>query len=600
MSALSSDDDGDSAQEFDGHHKSERSSRLLSLEKRYHSKLSFVSHNRASSLADAIPDLHALRRTESAPSEMLSNGSLPHHPYKAELSNLVPLQDRRSSTSSRITDEDDTQDASILNAPSLRRNSSLKSQYGVRMVASRNRGSNGSAGSSGLSDEIRRHAARESVDSLPLSVPASPDVPRRLSDNRNEERTPTNARRRSRESSPSASLKTSSSPRISLPPSPTTLRRHDSHSHKKGSPHSLSSSRRGARASPPTSPSPSRASSISRAHTDAAATIATILRERRRQASMPYSGHGQPDSLVHDGHSGQPDPLQRPAARRQRSRHATRLNSLAMSSPPAEPSVNIAAALDGYPWYSSSAANSDWPDAPSRDILMTPTTEEWTSYGGHVGSRLHLGRGKSTTSLRSLGSSSKSVSHKNGIQRSPSPSDSESDSESNTSSTSTDDNDDATNQYTQTASHKTKSAWTDQVKPHPSMARYKSWSSFGLGPKTPAGFDHPAQPLSPTESSHGKASFRASGYVAPHTAAQEPHTGLALFTAGRSSLDGEEEALPLLPGGPIDPRKYSARTGARSIHSFSIQGESGKGAYGSVVKAREYARDQFTEKDVSR
>ena len=39
--------------------------------------------------------------------------------------------------------------------------------------------------------------------------------------------------------------------------------------------------------------------------------------------------------------------------------------------------------------------------------------------------------------------------------------------------------------------------------------------------------------------------------------------------------------------GPVDPRKYSAVTGLRNIGSFAVQGEAGKGAYGTVQKARE-------------
>ncbi|EGF98155.1 uncharacterized protein MELLADRAFT_118591 [Melampsora larici-populina 98AG31] len=38
---------------------------------------------------------------------------------------------------------------------------------------------------------------------------------------------------------------------------------------------------------------------------------------------------------------------------------------------------------------------------------------------------------------------------------------------------------------------------------------------------------------------------------------------------------------------PIDPRSYSASTGYRSIDSFVIEGEAGKGAYGVVKKVRE-------------
>ncbi|ORY90318.1 kinase-like domain-containing protein [Leucosporidium creatinivorum] len=39
--------------------------------------------------------------------------------------------------------------------------------------------------------------------------------------------------------------------------------------------------------------------------------------------------------------------------------------------------------------------------------------------------------------------------------------------------------------------------------------------------------------------------------------------------------------------GPVDPRSYSAVTGLRDISHFVIESEAGKGAYGTVVKARE-------------
>lgn len=39
--------------------------------------------------------------------------------------------------------------------------------------------------------------------------------------------------------------------------------------------------------------------------------------------------------------------------------------------------------------------------------------------------------------------------------------------------------------------------------------------------------------------------------------------------------------------GPIDPRQYSAYNGLRSIENFVMEGEAGKGAYGTVQRARE-------------
>ena len=46
------------------------------------------------------------------------------------------------------------------------------------------------------------------------------------------------------------------------------------------------------------------------------------------------------------------------------------------------------------------------------------------------------------------------------------------------------------------------------------------------------------------------------------------------------------------PLGPVDPRTYSAITGLRDIRSFVCeQDEAGKGAYGSVRRARERGPD---------
>lgn len=46
-------------------------------------------------------------------------------------------------------------------------------------------------------------------------------------------------------------------------------------------------------------------------------------------------------------------------------------------------------------------------------------------------------------------------------------------------------------------------------------------------------------------------------------------------------------AIPLDSFGPVDAHAYSAITGARNIHSFTVEREAGKGAYGLVRKVRE-------------
>lgn len=49
--------------------------------------------------------------------------------------------------------------------------------------------------------------------------------------------------------------------------------------------------------------------------------------------------------------------------------------------------------------------------------------------------------------------------------------------------------------------------------------------------------------------------------------------------------------IPLALAGPIDSRAYSAVTGMRTVNSFIVQGEAGKGAYGLVRKVRERGAD---------
>ncbi|KDE06926.1 CAMK/CAMKL/PASK protein kinase [Microbotryum lychnidis-dioicae p1A1 Lamole] len=61
-----------------------------------------------------------------------------------------------------------------------------------------------------------------------------------------------------------------------------------------------------------------------------------------------------------------------------------------------------------------------------------------------------------------------------------------------------------------------------------------------------------------------------------------------------STRANQPELAPLDPShslGAIDPRSYSAVTGRRSIDSFVIESEAGRGAYGTVQKAREKGPD---------
>lgn len=72
--------------------------------------------------------------------------------------------------------------------------------------------------------------------------------------------------------------------------------------------------------------------------------------------------------------------------------------------------------------------------------------------------------------------------------------------------------------------------------------------------------------------------------------------GLALLDAPALNRTTSQEhtnqtkgPVPLDSTGPVDPSRYSAITGLRSIDSFAVQAEAGRGAYGSVVHATERA-----------
>lgn len=70
------------------------------------------------------------------------------------------------------------------------------------------------------------------------------------------------------------------------------------------------------------------------------------------------------------------------------------------------------------------------------------------------------------------------------------------------------------------------------------------------------------------------------------------HVSLPASPAPLFSPSRALSPIPLTLGGPADPRTYSAvTTGLRSIESFVVQGEAGKGAYGLVRKVREKGPD---------
>jgi hypothetical protein len=78
--------------------------------------------------------------------------------------------------------------------------------------------------------------------------------------------------------------------------------------------------------------------------------------------------------------------------------------------------------------------------------------------------------------------------------------------------------------------------------------------------------------------------------LTPSSPAPAPSNTSSPLIAPQSSSRASSP-LPLTAIGPIDPRAYSAVTGMRTVDSFVVQGEAGKGAYGLVRRVREKGPD---------
>lgn len=328
------------------------------------------------------------------------------------------------------------------------------------------------------------------------------------------------------------------------------------------------------------------------------ASALALLQHKRRLASAPFGRPVSPSRELFTGPAGTqstvasplPTPHHSPkigqglslpfygrSGRRVRSRHPSRSNSelqpLSTGPPPpllpADPSSSTMATTP-TPRLSSSFSLSDLNPLRTqhlhtetdsllltpRDVLMTPTTEEWAAYGGKVGSsKLVLRHGRRMTeglvpSSRSSGDSSSGTS-------SSSSSSGESDDDDD------DDDDKAALLHLPRRTHG-EALLHDRAQ--------------GLSPE-PTSTSMSTLPQQPTRP---KPDLPSTGF----TSMDVPTLNR---TASADKAVAMEGPVSLQDTGPVDPKRYSAVTGLRNINSFSVQREAGAGAYGSVVQATEIA-----------
>lgn len=302
--------------------------------------------------------------------------------------------------------------------------------------------------------------------------------------------------------------------------------------------------------------------------------VVKILQQKRRMASAPFfnkapdfphptltppSGVLQlPDTssdIPPPSSSRKPPPHVLPfygrSARRARSRHPSRNNS---ETPP--PSADVSTPASSSSRMPSSFSVSDLRPIRTqnlssqelhgqllspREVVMTPTTEEWRSYGGKVGSsRLALRQRPRRQEGEEEGDTSR--------VSTPSSSDEE-----------------EAEDYVQMA-HRSRRKSTNQDQ----LNQFETTSTRAHKP--------PERPklrprvIDGSQLSSGLALIDIPGL---NRTVSAEHAGASLGP------------ISLLTTGPIDPKRYSAITGLRNINSFTVERDAGAGAYGSVVQARE-------------
>lgn len=351
----------------------------------------------------------------------------------------------------------------------------------------------------------------------------------------------------------------------------------------RGRNYSLSSSPRGLSPIPSSSLEP-----VASAPGEGASPLAQLIQQKRRQASAPYFASARTASLFSPGAGfgivGSSDEEGR------RSRQPSRRGSVG----------GLHVDLRGA-GFSGSA---------DLGMVMTPTTEEWRQLGGQLSELADLRARDDEARLA--------------LERTPSGHSSTVSSSSSSSSLSL-----TAPTFPRRPSH------VHDVEPDlaaPPLEPRAVKPSFSYQPSR-AGFQ--------THGTHRSISSLSSSAHSPERARPSPHTaplpsaafkpshrpqvsdsGLRpnLSRGSLSSTTGTPESLSRVPFcndqadadvdlreharppspvrlswdsslGPVDPRKYSAVSGLRTINDFVIEGEAGTGAYGTVRKAREKGPD---------
>ncbi|KAK4701119.1 hypothetical protein P7C70_g5117, partial [Phenoliferia sp. Uapishka_3] len=345
---------------------------------------------------------------------------------------------------------------------------------------------------------------------------------------------------------------------------------------------------------------------------DEQSPIAQLIQQRRRQASAPYFTSARSSTLFSPGAGfgilGSPAPEDDG----RRSRMASRRGSFSKSG-----GLGLMVDIED--------SNVDWEQ--QRGMVMTPTTEEWRQLGGQLSEladvrardEARLAEGVSTMPgsassghSSNVSSSSSSSSLSLSLLASTHP----------TSSASLASPVDILPAKTSFSYQTSRTGFQSHGGNNSlSVSSLHSNKSLSSSPESSRGVPAPNTAPIPTSSTF-KPSHRphisSDGQIRPNlsrgslsSTTGTPNAGTPATTRttpffdnigeGQVSQPDTENGRPSSPVkvdldpvnclGPVDPSKYSAVTGLRTINDFVVMGEAGKGAYGTVRKAREKGPD---------
>ena len=387
------------------------------------------------------------------------------------------------------------------------------------------------------------------------------------------------------------------------------------------------------RSSPKSSRLPSMSTSPVRSNT------AAVIQAKRRQASAPFhslaSGHDdslaplQPLSAASSSlPSSNRDKTSRPQRTRSRQASRTSMTPGALTSrlsfhalstseddaPSYFPPLSATTANGGSPILSDHNPTNGWTDEADKamdglaDVVFTPTTEEWSYMGGKdvgAGHRLRF----ASRSRKSSHASLKSAPSFASLRRTPSSASIAAPEESSESDSSLSDEESASPaELAGSSSQSTggSSMQLDDVQTRPQRRQtlhdeatdaqdsIDPHDSGSHSPSEDRSMDLDDRNIISTPRRGPLAALSGQSLSKPSSSELFGLRGYSpkLANAPLAPFSGRlNEPVPLARTGPVDPRSYSSRTGARSIKSFEIQGEAGKGAYGTVCMAREKGPD---------